>query len=334
MRRPPALARVLERVTATAREHAMFLPGQTVLVSVSGGPDSTCLLHVLHLLRRLFRIRLAVFHFDHRLRAGSEADAAYVRRAAERLRLPFVLREAQEPPHPRMSLEHWARDVRRAASVEAMRELGAERIALGHTADDQAETVLMAAITGSGLDAMAAIRPVTPPWVHPLLDVTRSEAAACCRALRLRPREDPTNRDLRFLRNALRHRGIPALERAAGRDVIGPLARTAALLREDAEELARQAAPAVAELVEETPDGVEVPATGLLDLPRAIEGRVVREAILRCGVLPTREDVEAVLDLAAGRPGRRRDLSSGLKAARDRGYVRLSRLPPRAGRTP
>ncbi|HXF37341.1 MAG TPA: tRNA lysidine(34) synthetase TilS [Actinomycetota bacterium] len=330
MRRPPAVARVLERVTATAREHAMFLPGQVVLVSVSGGPDSTCLLHALHLLQRLFRIRLVVFHFDHRLRRGSARDAAYVRRVSARLGLPFVLRVAEEPPRPRMSIEHWARDVRRAASVEAMREAGAERIALGHTANDQAETVLMAAITGSGLDAVAGIRPAILPWVHPLLDVTRREVEACCRALRLRPRQDPMNRDPRLLRNALRLRGIPALERAAGRDVIAALARTASLLREDAEELARQAAPAAAELIEETPEGVELPATALLDLPRALEGRVAREAILRCGVVPTREDVEAVLDLAAGRTGRRRDLSSGLKAARDRGYVRLSRLPPGA----
>jgi tRNA(Ile)-lysidine synthase len=328
MRRPPAVARVLERVTATAREHGMFLPGQTVLVSVSGGPDSVCLLHALHALRRLFRIRLAVFHFDHRLRPGSERDAAYVRRVAERLGLPLFSMAAQEPPNPRMSVEHWARDVRRAASVEAMREAGAERIALGHTANDQAETVLLAAITGSGLDAMAGIRPVTPPWVHPLLDVTRAEVEAFCRALRLRPRIDPMNLDVHLLRNALRLRGIPALERATGRGVIAPLARTAALLREDADELARQAAPAVAELVEEVPGGVELPATGLLDLPRAIARRVAREAVLRCGAVPTREDVEAVLDLAAGRAGRRRDLSAGLKASRDAGYVRLSRPSP------
>ena len=86
MRRPPAVARVLERVTRTAREHEMFAKGDTVLVSVSGGPDSVCLLYSLWHLRRLFAIRLEVFHFDHRLRADSAKDAEYVGRLADRLR--------------------------------------------------------------------------------------------------------------------------------------------------------------------------------------------------------------------------------------------------------
>ena len=88
-RRPPAVARVLERVTATARAHEMFLPGQTILVAVSGGPDSVCLMYSLHHLRRLFKLRLEVFHLDHGLRSGSDADAEYVRAMARRLRVPF-----------------------------------------------------------------------------------------------------------------------------------------------------------------------------------------------------------------------------------------------------
>ncbi|HEY6566302.1 MAG TPA: ATP-binding protein, partial [Actinomycetota bacterium] len=88
-RRPPAVARVLERVTATVRAHDMLQHGDLVMVEVSGGPDSVCLLSSLVHLRRLFKIRLAVFHFDHRLRAGSGADAVYVRGLAGRLGVPF-----------------------------------------------------------------------------------------------------------------------------------------------------------------------------------------------------------------------------------------------------
>src|SRR5256885_1355169 len=108
-RRPPAVARVLERVTATIREHDMFASGDRVLVAVSGGPDSTCLLYSLHLLRRLFRIELEVFHFDHRLRPDSGKDAAYVKRTAEKLRLPFHLRAADSKPAKGESVEAWAR---------------------------------------------------------------------------------------------------------------------------------------------------------------------------------------------------------------------------------
>lgn len=328
MARPPAVARVLERVTATAREHAMFLPGETVLVGVSGGPDSVCLLTSLHALRRLLRIRLQVVHVDHRLREGSAEDAAYVRRLCRRLRVPFHLRRAEGRPGRGESVEAWARAERHRAFGEVRRETGIRRVALAHTLDDQAETVLLAVLTGRGLEGVSGMKPVTGPFVRPLLEITRDEVEASCRALHLRPRLDPTNADPRFLRNALRLRGIPALERAMRRPVREPLAQTAALLRDDADELARRALGAFADVVEETAVGVDLHAARLTTLPRALGSRVVRLGLLRCNALATREDVEAVLDLAAGRPGRRRDLSRGLKAEREREYVSVSRTSP------
>jgi tRNA(Ile)-lysidine synthase len=327
-RRPPAVARVLDRVVAAAREHGMFRPGDTVLVAVSGGPDSVCLLHALHALRRLLRIRLEVVHLDHRLREGSAADAAYVRRLAERLGVPFHLRVADGRPARGESVEAWARSQRHRAFADVRRETGARCVALAHTLDDQAETVLLAALTGRGLEAVGGMRPVAGPFARPLLSVSREEVEAFCRSLHLRPRRDPTNEDPRFLRNALRLRGIPALERALRRPVREPLTRTAALLREDADELARRALDASNDVVEEAPAGVDLDAARLAVLPRAIAGRVVRLALLRCNVVATAEDVVAVLDLAAGHPGRRRDLSLGLKATRDREYVSVSRTSP------
>ncbi len=328
LRRPPAVARVLERVTATARRHQMFLPGQTVLVAVSGGPDSVCLLYSLRFLRRLLRIRLEVFHFDHRLRHDSGEDAAYVRRLAERLQLPFHLIEADDGPRRGDSVEAWARARRRVAAAYLAHDLGAAKIATAHTLDDQAETVLMAAITGGGLDRLRGIDPHVGPYVRPLIDVERAEVEAFCRSLHLRPRADPMNADVRLLRNAIRLRGIPALERATRRGVRGPLARTATLLREDARELSRQALEAWDAVCEETAEGVRLDAQALRSLPTAIAARVVALAIVRCGVPKTEESVAGVLDLAAGRTGRRRDLASGLKAVRAREYVSLSRASP------
>jgi tRNA(Ile)-lysidine synthase len=328
MTRPPAVARVLERVTRTAREHEMFLPGQTALVAVSGGSDSVCLLYSLYQLRRLFKIGLEVFHFDHGLRPDSAKDAEYVRRLALRLRVPSHFASAGSEPPKGVSIEDWARRERLAPMVEAWREIGAGTIATGHTLDDQAETVLMDALTGTGLDGLAGIDPAVGPFVRPLIDVRRDEAAAFCRALRLRPRVDPTNRETRLLRNAIRLKGLPALERAVGRDVREPLARTGFLLRDDARELSRQAGAAIDELLEEVPEGVRLPAVPLLSLSRAIATRVARQAIYRCGNQPLRDSIEAVLDLASGRPGRRRDLTGGLVAARDSEYVSISRTSP------
>jgi tRNA(Ile)-lysidine synthase len=329
VRRPPAVARVLERVTATAREHEMFLPGQTVLVSVSGGPDSVCLVEALVRLRRLFKVRLEVFHFDHQIRSGSGRDADYVRRLAARLKLPFHLREARSKPARGESVEAWGRAQRRWYLGQVVRESGAQRIAIAHTLDDQAETVLLALVRGGGLGSLRGIAPAFGAWVNPLLDVRRREVEAFCRSLGLRPRDDPTNRDTRLLRNALRLRGLPALERATGRDLKETFSRAAHLLRQDEIVLSRLAAEAFDTVVTEGPQGVTLDAVGLLTLPRAIGARVVRSAIHRLPAMATEEAIDAALDLADGRPGRRRDLPHGLKAVREREYVLLSRPSPR-----
>ncbi|MDP9341337.1 MAG: tRNA lysidine(34) synthetase TilS [Actinomycetota bacterium] len=332
-RRPPAVARVLERVTATVREHHMLMPGDRVLVALSGGPDSTCLLHALHRLRRLFRIRLEVFHFDHRLRPDSGKDAAYARRQAERLRLPFHLRTAEDRPDRGESVEAWARAVRLGALAGVLRDAPATRAATGHTLDDQAETVLLALTRGGGLGSVAGIRPAEGPMVRPLIDVTREEVEAFVRALRLRPRIDPTNRDLGIPRNAIRHTVLPAMERALGREVKHPIARSAALLRTDADELARQSEAAARELLEEVPDGFTLPAAELASLPRAVAGRVARLGLIALHVAPQEDHVAAILDLAAGVPGRRRNLAEGLLAVREKEYVRVARTSPGAAGT-
>lgn len=335
MRRPPAVARVLERVTRTAREHEMFAPGDRVLVSVSGGPDSVCLLYSLWYLRRLFKINLEVFHFDHRLRGDSAEDGEYVRRLSERLKLPFHLRTAEDAPTKGQSIEAWATDQRSNAANDVRRAIGASVTAEGHTLDDQAETVLLNLIRGGGLEAVTGIWPGGPSWrvVQPLFDVQRHEVEAFCRALHLRPRTDPTNRDPRQLRNAIRLKVLPAIERATGREVRRPIARSADLLRADREELYASAEHAWKQVVRETDGEVRLDAEALSALPRPIGSRVVRfvlyQAMESDNVLPsTKEAVDAVLDLASGRPGRGRDLPNGLKARREREYVSVSRTSP------
>lgn len=325
-RRPPAVARVLERVRATVRAHELWLPEQTVVVAVSGGPDSVCLLETLVRLRRTLRHALVVAHVDHGVQSGSAADAAYVRRLAARHRLPFVLRRLTGAPTPGASREEWLRRGRRLALAEVQRETAAARVATAHTRDDNAETVLLRLLSGSGSAGAAGIRYRAGPFVHPLLDVGRDEVEAFCRSLGLRPRRDPTNDEPAYaLRNALRLEGLPALERALGRNVREPLARSAALLAADDAELGRQMAEAWPAVAEDEPEGIALDADALLRLPRVVASRLVAQALVRTGGEGTRADVEAVLDLAAGRPGRRRDLTGGARAARDRTSVRLAR---------
>lgn len=343
MRRPPAVARVLERVTKTAREHEMFREGDVVLVSVSGGPDSVCLLYSLWYLRRLFRIRLEVLHFDHRLRTDSAKDAEYVGRLAERTKLPFHLRAAEDAPAKGVSLEAWATMARMNAANDVRKAIGAATTAEGHTLDDQAETVLLNLIRGGGLEAVSGIWPGGYEYgysalAEPLLDVERDEVEAFCRALHLRPRRDPTNADTRLLRNAIRLEVLPAIERATGREVKRSIARSADLLRADRMELNGAAIRALSTVLEgplNRPPGQEVrlDAEALRSLPKPIASRVVRLAVYNVmasdDVAPwTREAVEAVLDLANGRVGRRRDLPNGSTARREREYVSVSRTSP------
>jgi tRNA(Ile)-lysidine synthase len=338
---PPAVARVLERIRATARAHDLFVPSSTVLVACSGGPDSTCLLHALARLRRLFRIRLAVFHFDHRLRPDSDRDASYVRRQAARLRLPFVLREASDRPPPGRSVEAWARMARYAALGQAAGELGADRAALGHTMDDQAETVLLGLVRGGGLeavggmDALATVPPLGLTAVRPLLETTRREVEAFCRALRLRPRLDPINRDPRFLRNRLRSEVLPLLEERLDRGLKATLARTAANVREDVDFLESLASEAARRAIAVGEDEVRLDAATLRDLPGPVASRVVRQALRLAataggewGTDPGAVHVRGVLGLAAGRPGRRLDIPGGLLAVRTKEYVHVARASP------
>jgi tRNA(Ile)-lysidine synthase len=323
--RPPAVARVLHKLTATARTHEMFDLAGRVVVAVSGGPDSLCLLHSLVRLQRLLRIRVTTFHFDHHLREDSWRDARYVAGQSRRLGVPIVVREARTKPRRGESVEAWARTVRYGALTAVLEELGGGVAAVAHTADDQAETVLLALLRGGGLDALSGMSPVSRPIVRPLLEVSREETVAFCRSLRLRPREDPMNRDPAYLRVGVRRNVIPLLEERLGRGVRQTLARTAALLAEDAELLDAMAKEAAAGVVEPTDDGRLLRVAPLRGLPRPLAARVVRRELLAFGLLPESAAIDAVLDLVAGRPGRRADLPEGLSARREREYVRLSR---------
>jgi tRNA(Ile)-lysidine synthase len=321
---------VLERLTATARRYRMFERGSPVVVAVSGGPDSLCLLHALVRLRRLLAIDPICFHFDHALRKGSSAHGEYVGRQARRLGVPFVLRRATSVPAKGDSVEAWARTVRYEALTEVLEERGGGVAAVGHTADDQAETVLLALLRGGGLEAISGMKPVSGPLVRPLLETTREETEAFCRSLGLQPRRDPMNQQAAFMRVGVRSRVIPRLERALGRNVRSTLARSANLLRRDADFLDQLASETRPDVVAPSgPDEILLRRHRLTGLAPAIAGRIVRRAMLDMGALPEAGHVDAVIGLADARRGQSIALPGGLLARREREYVRLSRPSPK-----
>ena len=218
--------RKLELILQKALERTGFHQGATLVVACSGGPDSTALLHALITLQPATCLNLHVAHLNHDFR-GQEAedDAAFVAQMARRLNLPSTVEEADPIAYQRergiSSFEEAAREVRYRFLTKLANRIDASAIALGHTADDQAETILMHIIRGTGISGLRGMQELSP-WrdapnqqpallFRPLLQATRSETRAYCLELDIPFREDSTNSSLRFTRNRIRHQLLPIL---------------------------------------------------------------------------------------------------------------------------
>ena len=211
---------ILSGVLATLQKYKMVSPREKILVACSGGADSVALLLILNELAPLLKIRLTVLHFDHGLRKESAQDLKFVKGLARRRRLPFysARRKKVEPLLKKnLSPEEAAREARYLFFKTIAKKTGVRKIALGHHRDDQAETVLMRLIQGTGLRGLQGMRPVMKKdgliLVRPLMEVGRAELREFLKGRSISFRKDPTNRSPRFLRNRIRHRLLPLMER-------------------------------------------------------------------------------------------------------------------------
>jgi tRNA(Ile)-lysidine synthase len=206
---------MLSKVAATIKAHALVRPGERVVVAVSGGADSMALLAVLWELSERLEIVLEVATVDHGLRASARAEGELVKARAEALGLRWhgLTVDVAEARRGRASLQDAARRVRLAALEALAQRVGASRVALGHQADDQAETVLFRVVRGTGLAGLAGIPYRRGAFIRPLLDVTRAEIARYLGRRSLPFVEDPSNADLRFARSRVRHQLLPLLAR-------------------------------------------------------------------------------------------------------------------------
>ncbi|NOY97647.1 MAG: tRNA lysidine(34) synthetase TilS [Chloroflexi bacterium] len=210
---------MLENLDAILRDECRLTPDKPIVVGVSGGPDSLCLLNAL----REAGYPLVVAHFNHRLRPEADFEANAVEREAGRLNLPFVVESVDVRAFAQaesQSIEEASRNLRYRFLFAQARQVNAQAVAVGHTADDQVETVLMHFIRGAGLAGLKGMsyRTILPvfdpdiPLVRPLLDTWREGTLLYCAAHGLRPHIDPSNVSLNFFRNRLRHVLIPELE--------------------------------------------------------------------------------------------------------------------------
>lgn len=271
-----------DAVRATIRRHAMLAGGERVLVAVSGGADSVALLATLVALAPSLALDLRIAHVDHQLRPDSADDATFVEALGRRLGIPVTVERVQVAP--RGSVEAAARLARHSALEAAATRLGALRIALGHTADDQAETVLMRLLEGAGIRGLAAIPAVRGRIIRPLIAVRRRDVEEALRAAGLPWIDDPTNRDPKFLRNRVRHELLPLLASGYAGDVVPALVRTAALAREATDALDQLAARELERLITLESDGAfTLSLAALRALPPFVVPEVLRQAAARLG---------------------------------------------------
>jgi tRNA(Ile)-lysidine synthase len=287
--------------------------GSTVLAAVSGGLDSVVLLDLLRKEARAGGLTLVVAHFDHRMRPGSDRDAAWVRGLCRAWDLPLVMRAASSPPRS----EQEARDARYAFLFEAAGTAGAARIAVAHHADDQAETVLFRLARGTGLGGLSGIPARRGLLIRPLLPFRRARLEAHALACGLRHREDPTNRDVKYARNRIRLALLPALEaaRPGAVDALVRLARDAA----HAEAAWLQITDELLEsLAIRAPDGsIQLAREGLLGYHPHIRARLMRRAFGRLGRMPGRAGTHAALAfITKGTSGGAIELAGGLRLER------------------
>lgn len=270
----------------TIIRHSMLQPGDRVLLGVSGGPDSTVMLSLFSDLAEEARLDLHVAHLNHGWRgARSARDAEFVRRMAFRRTLPVTVGQVKpstwsERKGRQSSREALARDLRMTFLLETAQQIGARRIALGHTRDDQAESFLLRLLRGSGTRGLAGIYPVVDGvFIRPLIDVRRKEIMACLKARRLSYRIDPTNRDTRLTRNRVRHRLLPFLRRDFNPAVVDALSHAADILRDEETYLEEIAAGTYETLVDRTGPGVALRTARLREIPTALQRRVMRLAL-------------------------------------------------------
>ena len=305
---------VLESVRKTISRYNMLPENCRVAAAVSGGPDSVCLLHAL---REIGAKVTGVAHCNHQLRgAASEEDERFVAQMAARLDLPFF-RATSDVRAMGGNLEQTARRARIDFFYTLIRDGAADRIALGHTRDDQAETVLFRLVRGSGLAGLAGIHPVNGSLIRPLIGVTRAQVEEFLRSRGIAWREDSTNRDGRFARNRIRQELLPQLARKWNPRIGEALAHLADLAFEEEQWWARQ------EFFE---NAREFRAADVAALPRAAARRAIRRAIATAkgdlrGI--EFEHVERAIELAARPDGHGCLLLPGVKVIRSFGSIRV-----------
>ena len=251
--------------------NSLFERGAKIVLGVSGGPDSTLLLDIFFKLQKKYNLELSIAHVNYHLRGkDSDSDESFVKRLAQKYNLPLEILKAKIGEKNKS--EESLRLVRYAFFEEVRKENNFDLIAVAHNADDQAETVLMRLIRGTGLKGLSAMQPKNGKIIRPLLDTSRKEIIAYLKKNKLGYRTDQTNKESIYLRNKIRNKLIPYLEKNFNPRVRSVLAKSAKTFGEDY--------AVIEELTEKAwPENKKLSVKKILILPIAIQKRIIQKAL-------------------------------------------------------
>jgi len=318
-------------IKKTIQKYAMLQPGDRVIVGVSGGPDSVALLYALYQLRESFDITLQVAHLNHGLR-GREAlrDVRFVENCAHELGLPCVVETCDVPSYKKnysLSSQEAARIVRYQFLEEVKEGTGASKIALGHNANDQAETLMMWLIRGTGLKGLGGIPPVRNGFIiRPLIETTRKEIAVFLDKKNIPFVEDSSNRKNDYLRNRIRHEIFPLLEEHYNPQIVKKLVNTAYILTLENEYLEDNVQKILDYIIiDRKPASATIGIKELLALPLALQLRCLRAVLEKVKGDLRRITSIHLFDIlgivARGAPHKGLKLPGGIRV--ERSYLRL-----------
>lgn len=314
----------LEKVKATIGKHSMLSGGETVLVGLSGGPDSVCLLSVLHILKDEWNLNLRAIYVDHGLRPEeTPLEIEFCGKLCEGMSLPFTTRAIDVKTYAKeqgMNLQEAARELRYRMFDEVFHEIKADRIALGHTADDQMETFFMRFFRGSGPGGLSGIPPVRAKIIRPLIEVERQEIEEFLEVQGLHYVVDSSNLKEDYLRNRLRLSLMQEFKKINPR-MAQAVSRTMDILREEERYFDVAVTKALMKLISRKTDlRIELFLAPMESMDKVILRRVLRRALdetkgLRGMGFVHIEDIMGMIK--GGKPGDRLSLPKGLRVIRN-----------------
>ncbi|MGI6538405.1 MAG: tRNA lysidine(34) synthetase TilS [Caldicoprobacterales bacterium] len=299
---------MIEKVVQTITKYQMLSRRDKVIVGFSGGADSVALLHVLKELKPRFEIELFAVHINHGIRGqAADEDADFARGLCKKWGIPFFEKKVNIPSLAKskgLSEEEAGRLVRYDFFQHVSERVGGNKIATGHHKNDQAETILLNLIRGTGMQGLTGIPPVDQRrLIRPLIEVTRQEITDYLRRHNLSYREDASNEDIVYTRNRIRNQLMPYLAREFNPDIVESLTRMADILREEENFLADYVKKVYHNKVHIFKDLIKINLQDFTDLHTAVQKRLIRSIILQLrGSLTNvaNHHVEAVLELAEG----------------------------------